>query len=138
MQDRIESVQTSLTALEPLLGPRTAHDGTVLIGYSRGAYLARDVLYSSHDKYLGAVFLAALIDPDPVRLKAAGVRRVVVGCGDYDGAKATLKRAAQKLPLAGIETRFVSFGPMGHGLPEDMGAKLGEALDWIREVKDTD
>src|SRR5262249_12037676 len=48
--------------------------GDVLIGYSRGAFAARDVLYERTGRFRGLILLSAALSPDPDKLKAAGIR----------------------------------------------------------------
>lgn len=130
---RIESVEASLAAFERT--SRGLVDGerpAVLVGFSRGAFLARDWLYTGTKRFRGAVFLGAAVHPEPAKLKAAGIERVVLACGDYDGARPTMEASARRLDAAGIPARFVRLGPFGHALPENLGAVLAREIAWIR------
>jgi hypothetical protein len=57
---------------------------------------------------------------------------VVLGAGDFDGARPTMIKAAAVLTRAGLPARFVSLGPIYHALPSDLDRILGEALEWVR------
>jgi predicted esterase len=133
---RVESAHRSLALAFDAHADEIDPERRVLIGYSRGAFLARDVLYAGRHRFSAAVFLGAAVTPDPVRLAAAGVKRVVLAAGDFDGAKPTMTKAAERLRAGGIEARFVSLGPMGHGLPANLAAVLEEPLAWARRSSD--
>jgi predicted esterase len=104
----------------------------VLVGFSRGAFVARDVAYARPGRYKGLVLIGAALMPDPKRLLASGVRRVVLASGDYDGARSTMIRAAAKLKLGGVDTRFVSTGRIHHQLPHDLAKILAPHIAWVR------
>jgi predicted esterase len=111
---------------------RSGSRGDVLIGFSRGAFVARDVAYQTKGRWVGLVLLGAATIPDAERLRAAGIRRVVLGAGDYDGAMKTMRAAALRLTEKGLPARFVSLGPIYHALPRDLEQRLGASLDWVR------
>jgi predicted esterase len=119
-------------ALVPLGLRPQANRGDVLVGFSRGAFVARDVVYERGDRWRGLVLIGAALVPDAERLRASGIRRVVLASGDFDGARSTMVAARAKLCAAGMPARFVSLGPVWHALPADTVDRLGEALDWVR------
>lgn len=129
---RVDSARRSLDAAALAHGDAIDVERRVLVGYSRGAFLARDVLYDGHERFSAAIFLGAAVTPEPARLAASGVRRVVMAAGDFDGAKPVMVRAVDKLRAGGIEARFVSLGRMGHGLPANLAVVLAEPLSWAR------
>ena len=122
----------SLAALDQAYGPFVARQGNVLIGFSRGAFVARDVAYARPNRWVGLVLLGAATIPDANRLKANGIRRVVLGAGEYDGSRTTMIKAAAVLSRAGLPARFVSLGPIYHALPSDLDRILADALAWVR------
>jgi predicted esterase len=109
-----------------------APGGDVLVGFSRGAFVARDVAYARPGQFRGLVLIGAALVPDPERLRASGIRRVVLASGDHDGARPTMQRAWAVLTAAKLEARFVSLGPIWHELPDDFGARMRPILDWVR------
>jgi predicted esterase len=128
---------SALDRVEQRLGKYVAHDDT-LIGWSRGAFAARDILYAdvaagAAPRFTSLVLIAADVTPDPVRLKKAGIRRVYLTAGDQDGSRQTMKRAAEKLVAAGIPARYASLGPIGHWLPDDLDQRLAPGIAWARE-----
>lgn len=102
----------------------------VLVGFSRGAFVARDVAYARPGRYRALVLVGAALVPDADRLAASGVERVVLASGDFDPARRTMERAAAELSRRGIPARFVRLGPVGHALPRDVDRLLGAHLAW--------
>jgi predicted esterase len=99
---RAADVDAALDALARDLDPGAAARPALLAGYSRGAFTARDLALLRPGRYAALVLLSAAISPDPARLRAAGVRRVLLAAGDLDGAHASMQRTAQKLTAAGL------------------------------------
>jgi predicted esterase len=130
------SIEESFAALYKAYGRAVARDrGDILIGFSRGAFVARDVAYARPGRFRGLILLGAVIQPDPARLKAAGVRRVVMAAGEYDMARPTMRRSAAAMSAAGLPSRYVSLGRIGHALPDNLEGVLRDALRWIREAE---
>ncbi len=135
--DKSAFLARDLAKVEARFGKYLARDDT-LIGWSRGAFAARDILYDDLgrgvvSRFSGLVIVAADVGPDPVRLRAAGIRRVLFAGGDRDGARVAMQRSAAKLAAAGIVTRYDSLGPIGHWLPDDFEARLAPGIAWIRQ-----
>lgn len=132
--EKAASLDQALEALDRAYPTAVVHAGRdVLIGFSRGAFVARDVAYERPGRYRALILIGASMTPDAARLKASGVRRVVMAAGDYDGARPTMQRAARALDAAGLPTRYVSLGPIPHTLPANLADHLRAALAWIRE-----
>jgi predicted esterase len=133
-EERIAAVDAQLAAVDEVYGPLVAHDrGDVLVGFSRGAFLARDLVYARPGRFRGMILLGAAVTLDPARLKAAGIQRVVLASGELDGARASMAHTAEKLSAHGLPARFFSLGKIYHALPPDLGRVMREALAWIRE-----
>jgi predicted esterase len=108
--------------------------GGTLIGYSNGAYFAVEVAMAEPGKWTGLVLLSMPLHLDVPRLRAAGVRRILLAAGDRDGARASLQALAERTDAAGLPTRFTSLGPGGHEFPPDMSARMCEAVAWVRDA----
>lgn len=111
----------------------------VLIGWSRGAFAARDILYASLEdeqsfphakRFRGLVLMAAAVKPDVTKLQQVGIKRVVMAAGDYDGSKSVMLSAVAALRAGGIEARYVSFGKIAHVWPNDFEARMREPIAW--------
>jgi pimeloyl-ACP methyl ester carboxylesterase len=104
----------------------------VLVGFSRGAFVARDVIYERPGVFRGLVLIGAHLDPDPARLVGSGIERVVLAAGEYDGARPAMERSAARMRAAGLPARYLSLGRIGHQLPSDLDRVLAPALRWVR------
>jgi predicted esterase len=121
-------------AAAPVPGKLDRSGGGTLVGFSNGAYFAAEVAQSEPGKWTGLVLLSMRLDLDVARLRAAGVRRVVLGAGDKDGVRDSMKALATRTDAAGLPARFVSLGPVGHEFPPDMDARMCDAIAWVREA----
>jgi predicted esterase len=108
--------------------------GGTMMGYSNGAYFAAEMAASEPGRWTGLVLLSMRLDLDVARLRAAGVRRMVLGAGDQDAARESMRTQAERANAAGLATRFVSLGPGGHELTTDMEARFCDAVAWVREA----
>lgn len=130
--ERAAFVTERLDRVAERVAEPVTRERSVLMGFSRGAFAARDVVYASEGRFTALVLIGAAIVPDPAKLKRSGVERVVLASGDHDGARATMLRARTVLCAKGIPARFVSLGPVWHALPADSGARLRDALAWAK------
>jgi predicted esterase len=129
------SVHAAMHAAEGLApGKLDRTGGGTLVGYSNGAYFAVEVARSEPGKWTGLVLLSMRLELDAARLRAAGVRRVVLAAGDHDGARASMRSLADRTDAAGLPTRFMSLGPGGHEFPKDMDVRMCVAIAWVREA----
>jgi predicted esterase len=108
--------------------------GGTLVGYSNGAYFAVEVAMAEPGKWTGLVLLSMRVDLDVPRLRAAGIRRIVLAAGEKDGVRASLQALAERTDAAGLPTRFASLGPGGHEFPSDMSARMCDAVAWVRSA----
>jgi pimeloyl-ACP methyl ester carboxylesterase len=100
-----------------------------LVGYSNGAYFAAEIAMHEPGRWTGLVLLSMHLDLDADRLRA------VLGAGDRDGARDTMRVQAEHLAAEGLPTRFMSLGDVGHELPIPPGVDrvLADALAWVAQ-----
>ncbi|MDP9035051.1 MAG: hypothetical protein M3O50_09610 [Myxococcota bacterium] len=103
-----------------------------LIGYSNGAYFAVEIACAERGRWTGLVLLSMHLELEASRLKRAGVRRVLLGAGERDGARRSMEAMAERLRGEGLAARFMSLGPGGHEFPADMDERMKAALVWTR------
>jgi len=133
-EDKARLLDAVLAETTRRYGAHLAEAGRdILMGFSRGAFVARDVAYARAGRYRGLVLIGAALSPDARRLRASGIKAVVLASGRYDGARPTMQRAAVRLSAAGLRARYMSTGKIWHQLPGDMGRFVREAVRWIRE-----
>jgi predicted esterase len=128
----VHAALDAAAALNP--GKLDRSGGGTLVGFSNGAYFAAEVAEAEPGKWTGLVLLSMHLELDAARLRTAGVRRVVLGAGDKDGARDGMKALAARIDAAGLPARFVSLGPVGHEFPADMDARMCDAIAWVREA----
>lgn len=130
-EDKARHLDAVLAAVREAYGGAARDDGVLLAGFSRGAFVARDVVYARPGRYRALVLLGAITEPDPARLAASGIARVVLASGRYDGARRAMQRDAARLAASGIPARFLDLGPFPHALPADAGDRLAPDLAWV-------
>jgi predicted esterase len=132
--DAARSIHAALDAAALLApGKLDATAGGTLIGFSNGAYFAAEVALQERGRWTGLVLMSMKLDLDGAALRRAGIRRVVLAAGDRDEARTSMQALAQRMTDAGMPTRFMSMGPVGHAFPPDMDDRMCEAVSWVRE-----
>jgi predicted esterase len=107
--------------------------GGTMMGFSNGAYFAVEVAASEPGRWTGLVLISMRLELDVPRLRTAGVHRIVLAAGEHDASYASMKALAERTDAAGLPTRFISLGPVGHQFPDDMDARMCDAVAWVRE-----
>ena len=131
-------VDASVARAAALVPPTIAVDAhldeaapRVLIGFSQGAWIAVDVARARPQHYRGLVLMAMALDSSATALRAAGVKRVVLACGERNAAYGSMRTLAARLTSDGYPARFVSLGKVGHTIPLDANERLREPLTWV-------
>ena len=121
----VHAALDAAAALAP--GKLDRSSGGTLMGYSNGAYFAAEVAQSEPGKWTGVVLLSMQLELDAARLRAAGIRRVVLGAGDKDGTRDSMKALAARTDAAGVPRRDQGFG-CADRKPQTTSAQAGAAL----------
>jgi predicted esterase len=134
-------LEKAIARVEERVGPYVDHaQPGVLIGWSRGAFAARDIVVARKDlvgkHFTGLVLIAAQVAPDAATLRAAGIKRVVMAAGDYDLSRPMMTGATLALKRAGMPARFVSLGRIGHVWPTNFETTMREPIAWAGESDD--
>ena len=127
----VHAALDAAAALSP--GKLDRSGGGTLMGYSNGAYFAAEVALHEPGRWTGLVLLSMHLELDAARLRAAGIRRVVLAGGDKDMASPSMRKLADALDADGMPARFVSLGPTGHELPRDLDTRMVEPVAWVRQ-----
>jgi pimeloyl-ACP methyl ester carboxylesterase len=118
------------TLARALAGNETAP--VVLAGFSQGGYAIRGLLGLMHGRVAGALLIGADVQFSVAELRAAGVKRIALGAGRYDGTYSGLRRTYERLVRAGFDARFVDLGRVGHTYyPEQASQPIGDAVLWL-------
>lgn len=103
----------------------------VAVGFSQGGYVTLDLVRAGRGHFRGLVLIAAPeAHPSATALKAAGVKRVVLGSGRQDAAYKVLEADAKRLASEGMETRFLDLGNVGHTYDAEDPDALRDAIAW--------
>jgi len=128
----------AIQVLRKKYGRRVQLYGNTLIGFSEGAYAAMNVgvrephvfnrwlILAATDRYWGGPGLEAL------QTAKERVRRVFLITGEHDGVIDGTHQVEDWLARAGVATRVVTPGDMGHELALDRKPELyRQALGWL-------
>lgn len=107
-----------------------AGEDAVAVGFSQGGYVALDLVKTQQGRFRGLVLLAAPAHPSVAALKAAGVRRVVLGAGQRDDAYKPLAADVERLREEGMDARFLDLGDVGHTYATENTSALRDAIAW--------
>jgi predicted esterase len=125
-----QAVQRAMAAL----GDRVDQThGRTLIGYSLGAYRALELAQHGAGKYPRVMLIGARILANQKLLRASGVERLLLSAGAWDMMHDPMRRETQRLVRAGLTTRFLGLGPVGHAFTPSLQDYLPEALRWLKE-----
>jgi predicted esterase len=134
---KAEFLERAIGRVKEKVGPFVDEEPGVLIGWSRGAFAARDMVVARKDvvkaHFTGLVLIAAQVAPDAATLRAAGIHRVVMAAGDYDLSRPMMTEAIAALKRAGMPARYVSLGKIGHVWPANFEATMREPIAWAAE-----
>lgn len=131
MQTRaVTSAEQQALALYP--NAIDASKPAVLIGFSQGAYAARNLILAQPGKYRAALFIGADISTTADSFRKAGVERVAFAAGRYDMMRKPLEEEAAKVKAAGLPVRFVDLGAVGHTyVPAANASELRDTVAWL-------
>jgi predicted esterase len=132
------ATMAAIQVLRKKYGRRVQLYGNTLIGFSEGAYAAMNVgvrephvfnrwlILAASDRYWGGPGLEAL------QTAKERVRRVFLITGEHDGVIDNTHQVEDWLNRAGVDTRVVTPGDMGHELALDRKPDLYHgALAWL-------
>jgi predicted esterase len=132
------ATMAAIQVLRQKYGRRVQLFGNTLIGFSEGAYAAMNVgvrephvfnrwlILAATDHYWGGPGMEAL------QTAKERVRRVFLITGEHDGVIDGTHQVEDWLERAGVDTRVVTPGDMGHELALDRKPELyHQALAWL-------
>jgi predicted esterase len=133
-ETRVAALEASLTRAEKAApaGMESAEKPT-LVGFSLGSFVALEVAERSPGRYRQLLLIAARVEPNAAKLRAAGIESVLLAAGDHDLTKTHLEGVARRLNKQGMRARFVSLGPVGHRFAPDMDKWLEHSLAFFDE-----
>lgn len=129
----VTTIRDALDTVEARLGQVDDRSrGDVLLGNSRGAFAAISIVSNLIDgPWTGLVLVSASVEPDPAKLKRAGIQRVLFATEDFDVTAENMRKAHARVCKAGLPSRYVSLGKMGHGIHPEGALVLRDNMDWV-------
>jgi hypothetical protein len=85
-------------------------------------------------RFRGLVLVAASVQPQAAMLRGAGIRRVALLAGEWDGSRASMEATAARLSADGIEARYASLGRFGHVIPDSTSGTIADAIAWAAQA----
>lgn len=126
-----EAVEAAVARAKTALAEVDDSHGRTLIGYSLGAYRAVGVAQAGTARYPRVMLIGANVSLDRARLAQAGTERVLLCAGDRDMMHDPMQREAERARRAGLQTRFMGLGPVGHFFTPSFAEYLPQALAWL-------
>ncbi len=134
MQERAEN-DAERRALAAYPNAIDAKAPRVLIGFSQGAYVARNLILAQRGRYRAALFSGADISTTAESFRAAGVERVAFAAGRNDMMRKPLEAEHAKPRAAGFPARFVDLGAVGHTyVPANGASDLEATIEWLERT----
>lgn len=126
-------IEQAVERAEAALGQVDETSGRTLIGYSLGAFRALELAQHGAGKYPRVMLIGAKILPSLKLLHENGVERLLMSAGSWDMMHDHMRHETERLARAGLTTRFLGLGPVGHAFTPSFADYLPEALRWLHE-----
>ncbi len=131
LEERKAVIDEAVNSLRNHEGAQLDDHGAVLAGFSQGAFLALEIASQGESAYQGLLLVGAHVKPNRKKLEAAGIKRVVLAAGAYDGARPAMEEEAKRLEGGAIAVRFVSLGAVPHTYVEESPGAIARSLRWL-------
>ncbi len=105
--------------------------GSVLTGFSRGAYAAASIAARHPGRWPYLVLVEADVSLDAATLRRAKVQAVALLAGEWGSQIAGERATAQRLRAQGYPARFFTMQKAGHYYSADIDSLMGQAIDWV-------
>ena len=104
----------------------------VLIGFSQGGYVGRDLMLAYPGRYRAALFVGADVKTDAAFVKTSRATKIGFAAGHFDMTARAMKKSAETLAATGFSAQFLSLGEVAHTyVPESPDIGLTALMDWI-------
>jgi hypothetical protein len=105
--------------------------GSVLTGFSRGAYAAPFIASRHPGRWPYLVLVEADVPLDATTLRRAGVKAVALLAGEWGSQIGGERATVEKLRAQGFPAKFWTMSKAGHYYSADIDALMGQAIDWV-------
>ncbi len=124
-------LEASIASARRAITPRVSRDGEVLLGFSRGAYVAVFLAVRHPGRWPFLILNEADVELTVPMLRAAGVRAVALLAGEWGAQLAGERKTVDALVRAGYPARLWVMPKVGHAYSGDIDAIMREALDFV-------
>jgi hypothetical protein len=124
-------IERSVAVVVERTGARFSRDDAVLYGFSRGGYLAPQIVVRHPGRFRYLVVNEADPTLDPAALRLAGVRAVALFAGEWGQMVEASKRNAERLEAGGVPARLWIMRKVSHWYSDDIDDLMREALAWL-------
>ena len=129
-----EAVEAAVARAKAALPEVDDDHGRTLIGYSLGAYRAVSVAQAGTARYPRLMLIGANVSLDRARLTRNGTERILLCAGERDMMHDPMQHEAERARRAGLQTRFMGLGPVGHFFTPSFTEYLPQALAWLNAL----
>lgn len=126
-----EDLERAISTVETHHPGELARQAPVLLGFSRGAYVAVKIAAAHPGRWPYLVLIEATPALTEKQLRAAGVKGVALLAGEIGSQIQGEKKTAQALAQQGFPARFWVMPGAGHHYSSDIEGILREAVEWV-------
>jgi hypothetical protein len=130
MDDDLELAIAKVDAMYP---GEVVRNDSVLLGFSRGAYVAPYIACRHPGRWPYLVLIEADVELSAKLLTGAGVRAVAMLAGDVGNEIRGEKRTVDRLQKDGYPAKFWAMPAAGHFYSANIATLLPEAIAWVTE-----
>lgn len=113
------------------IAPTVSREGSILAGFSRGAYVAVILAVRHPGRWPFLVLNEAEVELTVPMLRGAGVRAVALVAGEWSAQIASERKTADELAAQGYPARLWVMPKVGHAYSADIESIMREAVDYL-------
>lgn len=126
-----EDLELSIAKVDALHQGELAREDSVLLGFSRGAYVGAKLAAAHPGRWPYLVLIEANVKLSKKMLDDAGVRAVALIAGEIGGQIAGERATTAALSAQGFPAKFWVMRKAGHHYSDDIETVMREALTWV-------
>ena len=133
--DMDKDLEASIAIVEKKHPGSISRDGSVLTGYSRGAYAAPVIARRHPGRFPYLVLIEANVPLAAESLAKSGVKAVALVAGETGSEIGGERKTEAQLQKDGVKAKLFVMPKTGHLYSEDMERVMTEALAFVLEEK---
>lgn len=124
-------LEKAIATVEAAYPGEIARDGSILTGFSLGAYAAATIARAHPGRWPYLILTEADVALDAAQLRTAGVLGVALIGGERGSQVAGQKRTVAKLVKQGFHAKVWVMKDAGHHYSADIDSIMAEAMDFV-------